>query len=122
MNLETKTYLNQAELKHVVPRGRKVFKLVEIDQKYEHYYTGFTPPELQEADKRDVKVKYWYDLGIDKVKVYSQINDCWNLADLGTPKFAADLQKEELVGQVEDVVAVTPAKRRTLAEMVNEDI
>jgi hypothetical protein len=122
MNPETKNYLTQVELKHVVPRGRKVFKLVEIDQKYEHYYTGFTPPELQEADKRDSKVKYWYDLGIDKVKVYSLNTDSWSLADLGTPKFAADLQKEELVGQVEDVVTVTPAKRKTLAEMVDEDI
>lgn len=122
---EKREYLTTAELKNVVPKGKKIYKVDEIDKRYEFYYVGYVPPEeLTEEEKKGVRAVYWYDLGQDVVKKHNQGTNEWELAPPDVPKFAADFEKEDLVGIVEDddKASAPVSVPKSIADIRNLDI
>ncbi len=103
MATATKEYLAGKALDNVVPKGKKIFKIDEIDKRYEFYYVGFVPPDrLSDEEMKGLRPIFWYDIGLDAVKSYHVKDSKWELADKDTPKFAVSVDSGDFVGQVEE--------------------
>jgi len=114
-------YLTEAELDDVVPEGKRVKKLRNMDRRYEHYYVGHTPPEIAAADLNGGRAQYWYDLSLDRVRLYDPETAAWKIASKDTPKLALQVSTHTIVGQVDEDNELATAPRG-VTDLLNEEI
>lgn len=121
-----KVYLTEKEMRDVVPKGRRILKVDEIDRRFEFYLIGFHSPVVDEKMLSETGLRpiFWFDLAQEVVKIWNAKTSSWDLADPGTPKLAANIKTEQMVGIVEeDPDSLKSVKeKRDLRSLLDDDI